>query len=102
MAISDFISTSFLFSIAIIVILIGGIFAYVSYRMSEQDHKFSSMLGLVTTMADEIHELKYKAVVPVNQQQQQQQQDENLEYVDINTGEPRRVNVNNPVECATQ
>ena len=37
-----------------------------------------------------------------NQQQQQQQQDENLEYVDINTGEPRRVNVNNPVECATQ
>ena len=71
MAISDFISTSFLFSIAIIVILIGGIFAYVSYRMSEQDHKFSSMLGLVSTMADEIHELKNKIVVPVNQHQHQ-------------------------------
>ena len=40
--------------------------------MSEQDHKFSSMLGLVSTMADEIHELKYKAVVPVNQHQHQQ------------------------------
>ena len=74
MAISDFISTSFLFSIAIIVILIGGIFAYVSYRMSEQDHKFSSMLGLVSTMADEIHELKNKTVVPVNQHQHQHQQ----------------------------
>ena len=72
MAISDFISTSFLFSIAIIVILIGGIFAYVSYRMSEQDHKFSSMLGLVSTMADEIHELKNKTVVSVNHHQHQQ------------------------------
>lgn len=58
MAISDLISTSFLFSIAIIVILIGGIFAYMSYRMSEQDHKLSSMLGLVTTMTGEIQFLK--------------------------------------------
>jgi len=58
MAISDLISTSFLFSIAIMVILIGGIFAYVSYRMSEQDHKLSSMLGLVTTMTGEIQFLK--------------------------------------------
>ena len=58
MAISDFISTSFLFSIAIIVILIGGIFAYVSYRMSEQDHKLTSMLGLVSTLAEEMHSLK--------------------------------------------
>jgi hypothetical protein len=58
MAISDLISTSFLFSIAIMVILIGGIFAYMSYRMSEQDHKLSSMLGLVTTMTGEIQFLK--------------------------------------------
>ena len=53
MAISDIFSTSFLFSIAIIIILIGGIFAYVSYRMGEQDHKLNSMLGLVSTMAEE-------------------------------------------------
>jgi hypothetical protein len=72
MAISDFISTSFLFSIAIIVILIGGIFAYVSYRMSEQDHKITSMLGLVSTMADEIHDLKNKVGLPVNQHHHQQ------------------------------
>jgi hypothetical protein len=58
MPISDLISTSFLFSIAIIIILIGGIFAYVSYRMSEQDHKLTSMLGLVSTLAEEIHSLK--------------------------------------------
>ena len=53
MAISDIFSTSFLFSIAIIIILIGGIFAYVSYRMGEQDHKLNSMIGLVSTMAEE-------------------------------------------------
>jgi hypothetical protein len=53
MAISDIFSTSFLFSIAIIIILLGGIFAYVSYRMAEQDHKLNSMIGLVSTMAEE-------------------------------------------------
>ena len=53
MSISDIFSTSFLFSIAIIIILVGCIFAYVSYRMSEQDHKLNSMIGLVSTMAEE-------------------------------------------------
>lgn len=62
MAISDFISTSFLFSISIVVILIGGIFAYVSYRMSEQDHKLTSMLGLVSTLAEEVRSLKVRNV----------------------------------------
>ena len=46
-------SSSFLFSIGIIIILIGGIFAYVSYRMGEQDHKLNSMIGLISTMAEE-------------------------------------------------
>ena len=54
MAFNDLLSSSFLFSIAIIIILIGGIFAYVSYRMSEQDHKITSMLGLISTMAEEL------------------------------------------------
>lgn len=53
MAIFDIFSTSFLFSIGIIIILIGGIFAYVSYRMSEQDHKLNSMIGLISIMAEE-------------------------------------------------
>ena len=53
MTITDLFSTSFLFSIAIILILIGGIFMYVSYRIGEQDHKLNSMIGLVSTMAEE-------------------------------------------------
>jgi hypothetical protein len=53
MVMTDIFSSSFLFSIGIIIILIGGIFAYVSYRMGEQDHKLNSMIGLISTMAEE-------------------------------------------------
>ena len=60
MAFTDLLSTSFLFSVAIIIILIGGIFAYVSYRMAEQDHKISSMVGLISTMAEELQFFRSK------------------------------------------
>jgi hypothetical protein len=60
MAISDLFSTSFLFSIAIIIILIGGIFAYVSYRMSEQDHKLTTMVNLVSILAHDLQIVKSK------------------------------------------
>ena len=53
MAILDIFSTSFLFSIAIIIILIGGIFSYVNYRIEQQDHKLKSMVDLFSTMAME-------------------------------------------------
>lgn len=73
MAVSELFSTSFLFSISIIVILIGCIFAYVSYRMAEQDHKLNSMLGLVSTMAEEsqffrskLNMLQQQLTVPTN------------------------------------
>jgi len=60
MAISDLFSSSFLFSIAIIIVLIGGIFAFVSYRMAEQDHKLSSMVGLVSVLAQDLQFVKNK------------------------------------------
>ena len=73
MAFNDLLSTSFLFSVAIIIILIGGIFAYVSYRMSEQDHKISSMVGLISTMAEELQFFRSKlSQGPIQCQQQQQ------------------------------
>jgi hypothetical protein len=53
MVFSEIFSTSFLFTIGIIIILIGGIFAYFNYKMAEQDHKLNSMLGLITTLAGE-------------------------------------------------
>lgn len=66
MAISDLFSSSFLFSIAIIIILIGGIFAFVSYRMSEQDHKLSSMVGLVSVLAQDLQFVKSKVNILQN------------------------------------
>jgi hypothetical protein len=71
MAFNDLLSSSFLFSIAIIIILIGGIFAYVSYRMSEQDHKISSMLGLISTMAGELQFFRSK--LSKNQEEEYEQ-----------------------------
>jgi hypothetical protein len=73
MAFNDLLSTSFLFSVAIIIILIGGIFAYVSYRMSEQDHKITSMVGLISTMAEELQFFRSKLSQGQSQSQEQQQ-----------------------------
>ena len=74
MAFNDLLSSSFLFSIAIIIILIGGIFAYVSYRMSEQDHKMTSMLGLISTMAEELHFFRNKLSKSQHVEQEQMEQ----------------------------
>lgn len=60
MPFSELFSSSFLFSIGIVVVLIGLVFAYMSYRMSEQDHKISSMVSLVSTMAEELQFFRNK------------------------------------------
>ena len=62
MAIGDLFSTSFLFSIAIIIILIGGLFAYVSYRMAEQDHKLTSMVNLVSILAQDLQVVRTNVI----------------------------------------
>ena len=72
MALNELLSTSFLFSVAIVIILIGGIFAYVSYRMSEQDHKITSMVGLISTMAEELQFFRSKLSQGQGQDQVQQ------------------------------
>lgn len=53
-------SSSFLLTIGIVIILIGVVFAYVNYRMSDQDHKISSMVSLVSTMAEELQFFRTK------------------------------------------
>ena len=60
MAFSDLFGTSFLFSIAIILpfILIGALYTYLNYKMSEQDHKLSSMVNLVSILAQEVQHVK--------------------------------------------
>ena len=68
MILSDIFSTSFMFSIGIIVILIGIVFAFISYRMAEQDHKITSMLGLISTMAEELQFFRSKLASIHNKQ----------------------------------
>ena len=68
MILSDIFSTSFMFSIGIIIILIGVIFAFISYRMAEQDHKITSMLGLISTMAEELQFFRSKLALVHNKQ----------------------------------
>jgi hypothetical protein len=74
MAIGDLFSTSFLFSIAIIIILIGGLFAFVSYRMAEQDHKLTSMVNLVSILAQDLQVVRTKVI------SLQKQDTPNVEY----------------------
>jgi hypothetical protein len=66
MGITDIFSPTFLFSSLIIIILVGGIFSYVSYRMAEQDHKLSSMIGLVSHMNEELQYFRSKIDTPAN------------------------------------
>jgi hypothetical protein len=60
MVLSEILSTSFLFSIAIVIILVGGLFAYFNHRLGAQNHKISSMMGLVSTMAEEMQYFRSK------------------------------------------
>jgi hypothetical protein len=60
MSLSILFSSSFLFSLAAILILAGAIFAYVTMRINEQDHKLNSMLGLVSTVAAETQYFRAK------------------------------------------
>jgi hypothetical protein len=60
MQFSEIFSTPFLLSIVIIIILFISTFAYVTYKITEQDHKINSMMGLVTTMAEETQYFRNK------------------------------------------
>ena len=60
MSFTELFSTSFFISIAGIFLIVSLIMTYISYRMSEQDHKISSMLGLISTMAQELEFFRSK------------------------------------------
>jgi hypothetical protein len=78
MAISELFSISFLFSISIIVVLFGLLYSYVSYRFGEQDHKLNSMVGLVSTMAEESQ--FFRSRLQLLQQQLSVPSKDNIEY----------------------
>ena len=80
MAIFDLFNVSFLFSIGIIIILIGGIFTYVSYRMSEQDHKLTSMVQLVSLLSHDLQTVKMSARAEETHGLSNPLKDNNIQY----------------------
>jgi len=58
MAVIDILSTSFLISLGITLLLVGLLGMYFSQKIMDQDHKLSSMAGVVTSMADELQFLR--------------------------------------------
>ena len=55
MALSDILTVPFLLSLGITLLLIGIVGFFFAQRLQEQNHKITSMFGLVTTMAEEMN-----------------------------------------------
>ena len=82
MALSDIFTVPFLVSLGITLLLVGLLGMFFVQRLQEQNHKMSSMLGLVSTMAEELNFIRGRLQmmsyvpqangggVPISQQQQ--------------------------------
>ena len=80
MALSDIFTVPFLVSLGITLLLVGLLGMFFVQRLQEQNHKMASMLGLVSTMAEELNFIRGRLQmmsyapqtggVPLSQQQQ--------------------------------
>jgi hypothetical protein len=66
MALFEILNTSFFISLAILLLVSGLIIFYMNLRINQQDHKISSMLGLISTMAEEVNFVRNKGYIPTN------------------------------------
>jgi hypothetical protein len=53
------ISIPFLLCLGITLLIVGLVFMFFTQRLNEQNHKISSMVGLVSTMAEEVNGMKH-------------------------------------------
>lgn len=60
MPLSDFISSPFLLYLGITLAIIGAVSVFFIHRLNDQNHKIVSMLGLVSTMAEELSFVRSK------------------------------------------
>jgi hypothetical protein len=82
MALSDILTVPFLVSLGITLLLVGLLGMFFVQRLQEQNHKMASMLGLVSTMAEELNFIRGRLQMmsyvpqangggtPISQQQQ--------------------------------
>ncbi len=80
MALSDILTVPFLISLGITLLLVGVVGFFFAQRLQEQNHKITSMFGLVTTMAEEMNFMRgrlqmmsYQGPLSSNPMAQQQQ-----------------------------
>jgi len=70
MSIGDYLSVPFLITLGITLLLVGIVGLFFTQRLQEQNHKINSMVGLVSTMAEEMNYLRGRLVqiggAPVN------------------------------------
>jgi hypothetical protein len=86
MALSDILTVPFLISLGITLLLVGVVGFFFAQRLQEQNHKITSMFGLVTTMAEEMNFMRgrlqmmsYQGPLSSNPMAQQQQSFGDLE-----------------------
>ena len=101
MSLSDIITTPFLICLGVSLLLIGLLGMYFTHKLGDQDHKISSMFGLVSSMAEEMNYMRSKFQTisfstgqqggTTSQQQQQQQNNvdstSNNKLIDVSDGE---------------
>jgi len=58
MSIGDYLSVPFLITLGITLLLVGIVGLFFTQRLQEQNHKINSMVGLVSTMAEEMNYLR--------------------------------------------
>ena len=79
MALSDLFNTPFLISLGITLLLVGVLGMFLTQKMLEQNHKISSMLGLVSTMAEEMNYMRARMQAIMNQNSDSIRQQQPLE-----------------------
>ena len=62
MSLGDYLSVPFLITLGITLLLIGIVGLFFTQRLQEQNHKINSMVGLVSTMAEEVNYLRRRLV----------------------------------------
>lgn len=67
MALMELFTSPFLMSVMFVCVVVSLLVIYINYKMSEQDHKISSMLALISTMAQELNFFRHKMLNKTNE-----------------------------------
>ena len=88
MAIFDIFSTSFLFSIAIILLFCGSLFIYFNCKIDKQNHKLTSMVNLVSILAQDLQFVNNKLASVENEPKLEKKEETDDETVRKVQSEP--------------